>query len=207
MCTRCHLTQTDQVPVLEIKFDRFWRVIVGVFVLVTDFYTEDKNVPLWYKYLFLLWGCTSALHCMHPLSHKTALAIHMPPVITSSTWKVCKSMSFLHTVRVYAESGKVAIKSSKYFTPKYFLALKILLRNVHRTLLCRKQNENDLAEPLAQITDVAAEEEIYVPSLKNGVRDQLLPWERREREMYCLPFSSSFFFAKWLMHYYSEFIV
>lgn len=46
-----------------------------------------------------------------------------------------------------------------------------------------------------------------LPSLKNGVRDRFLPQGRRERKTYCLPFSSSFFFAKWLMHYYSEFIV
>lgn len=33
-------------------------------------------------------------------------------------------MNFVYTMRVYAEPGKAAIKSSKLFYPKIFLALK-----------------------------------------------------------------------------------
>lgn len=55
---------------------------------------EGKNVPLWYKYLFLLWGSTSPLHCIHALYYKTGLGIHMPPVIHLINFKSCPILKY-----------------------------------------------------------------------------------------------------------------
>lgn len=46
MCTHCHLTKTDQVPLLEVKSDRFLRVIVGVFIIIIIMYFYEGKISI-----------------------------------------------------------------------------------------------------------------------------------------------------------------